>query len=209
MLITQFLTVTVITILAVVSPGPDFAVVAHNSLNYSRRAGFFTAVGIALGLTVHVTYSLVGIGFLIARSILLFNIIKYIGAAYLIYVGILSLRARKHAQRLKLKSESRRPISDVKALRVGFLTNALNPKATLFFLALFTQVLSATTTLPIKLFFGVEIMLIAFAWFSLLSYLLTVDEVRKAIGKLQHHVERLMGVILIALGIKVAFFTAN
>jgi len=206
MIITELLTVTTITLLAVMSPGPDFAIVSRNSLKYSRNAGYATALGIALGLTIHITYSLIGIGLIISRSILLFNILKYLGAAYIIYIGILSLRAKPNTATYE-DTDSHADISLTRAVRMGFLTNALNPKATLFFLALFTQIISPTTAIGVKFLFGAEIMLISLAWFSLLSYLLTIGGVKNVIKGIQHHIERGMGVILLALGIKVAFFT--
>ena len=204
----EFLTVTLIAILAVVSPGPDFAVVMRNSLRYSRSAGYATALGIALGLSIHVTYSLIGIGLIISRSILAFNILKYLGAAYILYIGIQALKTRAHAQAGETPHQSE-DIPFAQAVKMGFLTNALNPKVTLFFLALFTQVISPHISLIVKFLFGAEIMFIAFAWFSLFSYLLTMGGVKKVIQRIQHHVERAMGFVLIALGVKVAFFTSR
>jgi hypothetical protein len=90
----ELFTVATITILAVISPGADFAMVSRNSMMMSRRAGVLTAVGISLGVLVHVAYSLLGVGLVISRSVLLFNLIKYLGAAYLIYLGLSMVRAR-------------------------------------------------------------------------------------------------------------------
>jgi len=72
----ELFTVASITVLAVISPGADFAMVTRNSMMLSRRAGILTAVGIALGVLVHVAYSLLGVGLIISRSILLFNMIS-------------------------------------------------------------------------------------------------------------------------------------
>ena len=130
----EFLTVVVIHLLAVMSPGPDFALVSRNSFAYSRRAGVFSAMGIALGLGVHVIYSLVGIGLLISQSIVVFSIIKYIGAAYLIYLGVRSLLSKKKTATAEVLAE-KPDITKLAALKQGFLTNTLNPKVTLFFLA--------------------------------------------------------------------------
>lgn len=128
----EFLTVVVIHLLAVMSPGPDFALVSRNSFVYSRRSGVFSALGIALGLGVHVAYSLVGIGLLIAQSIVLFSTIKFIGAAYLIYLGVRSLLSKKKPAGAELLEE-KSDITKFAALKQGFLTNILNPKVTLFF----------------------------------------------------------------------------
>lgn len=91
---TEWLAVITITVLAVISPGPDFAMVTRNSLLLSRRAGVLTALGIGLGVLIHVTYTLVGVGLLIQQSLWLFNAIKLAGAAYLVYLGVKMLRTR-------------------------------------------------------------------------------------------------------------------
>ena len=91
---TELLAVITITLLAVISPGPDFAMVTRNSLLLSRRAGVLTAVGIGLGVLVHVAYTLLGLGLLIQQSLWLFNAIKLLGAAYLVYLGLKMLRSQ-------------------------------------------------------------------------------------------------------------------
>ncbi|MFO0719016.1 MAG: LysE family translocator [Candidatus Paceibacterota bacterium] len=200
----QFLTVALVHFLAVVSPGPDFAMVTRNSIIYSRKTGIYTSIGIAVGILVHVAYSLLGIGFIIAKSIVLFNIIKFIGAGYLIYIGYKSFRAKPFVQTEKdvnVKNKDMRPWASFK---IGFLTNALNPKATLFFLALFTQVIDPATPKTIQLAYGIEMMVITFVWFALVSLFFSNSLIRSRIGKVQHYVERVTGVVLITLGIKVA-----
>jgi threonine/homoserine/homoserine lactone efflux protein len=89
---TELLAVVTITILAVISPGPDFAMVTRNSLLLSRRAGLLTALGIGGGVLVHVAYTILGVGILIQQSIWLFNALKLVGAAYLIWLGVRMLR---------------------------------------------------------------------------------------------------------------------
>lgn len=81
-------TVTLIHLLGVISPGPDFIICARNSLTYSRKTGIWTAVGFGLGISVHILYCLAGLALIISQSILLFNFIKYLGASYLVYIGI-------------------------------------------------------------------------------------------------------------------------
>lgn len=201
----EFLLVASIHLLAVMSPGPDFAMVLRNSLVYSRRVGLLAAVGLGLGIALHVTYSLLGIGLIISQSVMLFNAIKLLGAGYLIYIGVKSLFAKKSksnddAQELASKKE----LSDFAAIRLGFLTNALNPKATLFFLALFTQVINPETAGIVKVLYGLEMSIATFLWFSVVALLLTHKRINRLFSSVKHHMERLFGVILITLGIKVA-----
>lgn len=91
---TELIAVITITLLAVISPGPDFAIVSRNSLMLSRRAGVLTALGIGAGVLIHVAYTLVGVGLLIQSSLWPFNTIKLIGAVYLIYLGVKMLRSK-------------------------------------------------------------------------------------------------------------------
>ena len=200
----QFITIALVHLLAVVSPGPDFAMVTRNSIIYSRKVGMYTAIGIAVGIMVHVSYSLLGIGFLIAKSIVLFNIIKFIGAGYLIYIGLKSLQTKPSVLSETEMSIEKKDISLFASFKIGFLTNALNPKATLFFLALFTQIIDPLTPKTIQFAYGIEMMVITFVWFALVSLFFSNALIRDRVGKFQHYVERATGVVLIALGLKVA-----
>lgn len=206
----EFLLVAGIHWLAVMSPGPDFAMVIRNSLVYSRRTGLLAAVGLAIGNTLHVIYSLLGIGLIISQSILLFTVIKWLGAAYLIYIGVKSLLAKKQTDAeadLPAPERAEKDLTALQAIRMGFLTNALNPKATLFFLALFTQVINPATPLGIKALYGLEMSTATFIWFGLVVMLLTHHRVQGFFSKTKHHIDRAFGVVLVALGIKIAFGT--
>ncbi|MBL4694259.1 LysE family translocator [Candidatus Gracilibacteria bacterium] len=199
----ELLTVILIHFLAVVSPGPDFAVVAKNSLVHNRKVGIYTAFGISIGICVHVFYSLIGIGLIISQSVVLFSTIKLIGAAYLIYIGIKALRSK--ANTLKISSEKTQKTPSAKeAIKIGFLTNALNPKATIFFLAVFTQVIDPSTPKSVQVIYGLVMFINTFLLFTLISIGLSQKMIKKQFSKFQHHIERTMGAILIGLGIKIA-----
>lgn len=206
MFLTQLLIVATVHLLAVMSPGPDFAMVTRNSLVYSRRSGIFTSAGLGLGIGVHVTYCLLGIGLLISQSIVLFNVIKFIGAGYLIYIGYKSLKAKPASAVLGAEEikPAGRSLSAIQSVRSGFLTNVLNPKATLFMLALFTQVISPATPKLWQAAYGIEMMLATFAWFALVSVFFSHSRIKAKVTRFQHYIERFTGAVLIALGIKVA-----
>lgn len=197
------LTVALIHLLAVASPGPDFVMVMRNSLVYSRRSGIYAAVGLGLGILVHVAYSLAGIAVIISQSVLLFNLVKLLGAAYLIYIGIKSLRAKPGTTADASRHENT-DLSKLSAIRTGFITNATNPKATLFFLSLFTLVIQPSTPLFVKLVMGAEMAIATFCWFSLIAILVSHRLVRQRITHVQHYIERFMGGVLILFGLKLA-----
>src|SRR3990167_10850400 len=87
----EFFTTTLVILFAVISPGPDFAIVTRNALRHSQNTGIMTALGIATGTLIHVSYCILGLAIIISKSLLIFNIIKYIGASYLIYLGVKGL----------------------------------------------------------------------------------------------------------------------
>ncbi|MDP1834362.1 MAG: LysE family transporter [Chlamydiales bacterium] len=197
--------IALIALVGAASPGPDFVVVTKNSLAYGRRAGLYTALGVGLGVFVHVAYCLAGIGLMIAESVTLFNVIKYSGAAYLIYIGVKSVLAKPRLDNVDLNGAKIKAYMPSKtALKTGFLTNALNPKATIFFLSVFSQVIDPSTPLFIQLLFGVEIGIIVLAWFCLLAYLLSHDSFRARLARVQQHLEKSMGVLLVLFGLKIA-----
>jgi RhtB (resistance to homoserine/threonine) family protein len=203
----EFFTLALLHLLAVMSPGPDFALISRNSLLYSRRTGVYSALGIALGILVHVTYSLVGIGLVIARSPLLFAIIQYSGAAYLLYLGVQSFASASTSD--TLGTATSHDLSAAQAVRSGFLTNALNPKASLFFLSVFSQVVQESTPTALKILYGLEMSIVTFLWFAAVALVLSHSSLRKRFAEAQPLLAKIMGVVLILLGLRVAFAHVN
>ncbi len=131
--VADWLTVLVVAGLAMVSPGPNYAVTLKHGLLGSRRAGLWSAAGVAAGNLLHAVLSLLGLAVIVSRSILLFGALKWFGAAYLIYLGVRALLAKGHAAQESASEplEAGR-VGDAKAFRSSFLVSALNPKVTLF-----------------------------------------------------------------------------
>lgn len=203
----EFLTIALVHLLAVASPGPDFAMVLRQSIVSGRRPAIYTSVGIGAGILVHVAYCLLGLGLVISRSVMIFNLVKLAGALYLMYVGWLSLRARPATGISPDIAARKEYLPARRALRIGFLTNVLNPKATLFFLSLFSLVIKPQTPLWAQLVYGVYMALATGLWFSGLSLVLTRPAVHGFFTRFGHWAERAMGVVLLALGIRLALAT--
>lgn len=196
-------TVAAIHLLAVISPGPDFIMACKNSLTYSRKTGIWTAVGFGGGIMVHIFYSLAGLALIISKSILLFNAIKFLGAGYLIYIGYKSFFAK--SSKIELGEHHKKAdITRLAAVRMGFLTNVLNPKATLFFLSLFTFVISPKTPLSIMLIMSAIMIANTILWFSLVAIFLSQKRIRLIFERWQNVFNKTLGGLLIALGIKIA-----
>lgn len=206
--LSELLTVLILQVLVIISPGPDFAIICRNSLVYSRRTGIYSSLGLALGILVHVTYSLVGIGLIISKSILLFSVIKLLGAAYLIYIGYKSLRA-KPSIRITKEFQIKKDISKISAIRIGFINNVLNPKVTLFFLSLFTQVINPHTPISIQIWYGLQMVIMTFTWYTLVAIVMSHSIIKDKLLFVTHYIEKVMGAILVVLGVKVALSGAE
>lgn len=204
--ITKIATIALISLLAAMSPGPDFAVVTRNCLSGTFRVGFLTSLGVACALLVHVTYCLFGIAFLIAETPLLFTSLKYLGAAYLFYLGIRMLIEKNTSPEGSVHDSVAKPPRKRQAFLSGFLCNLLNPKATLFVLSLFTQFIDPSASLLEKFRLGSVIAIVVFIWFVFLSYLITHRLLQKHFARFQFLITKVMGVVLCFLAISVAFF---
>ncbi len=193
-----------ICFVAMVSPGPDFLLVTRNALSYPRRQAFATAVGIISGCFIHATYCIFGIALLITQSILLFSVIKYAGAAYLIYLGLKGLMSRSEGP--SFTGETPGSIPSVReAYLQGLLCNLLNPKLAIFLLSLFTQFVDMNASVAHKsLVAGVFIGESVVYW-PILVLLLQSSLVREAFSNSRLFLERLFGGLLIYLGFRVAF----
>lgn len=198
---TELIAVITITLLAIISPGPDFAMVTRNSLLLSRRAGVLTALGIGLGVLVHVTYTLLGVGLLIQKSHWMFSTLKLVGAVYLMYLGVKMLRTKPRGG---LAESPAAPLSDLVALRTGFLTNALNPKTTLFIVSLFMQVVQPDTSLAVQIGYGAFISVAHVAWFALVALCFSTGTVQGRLLAVRHWIDRAFGGLLVGFGVLLA-----
>jgi len=201
--LSEFITIALVHLVAVASPGPDFAIVVRNSISYGRRIAMYTSVGVGLGILLHVAYSLIGLSVVIKTTPWLYSAISYLSAAYLLYLAWGALRAGPSDSAATVSATGQTAaISPKKALVSGFLTNGLNPKATLFFLSLFTAIIDIETPFAVKAIYGVYLALATGIWFCFLSYLLSTSRVAKLIGDKGYWLDRLMGVVLVALAIR-------
>ncbi len=208
--LTQFMTIAVVHLLAVASPGPDFAIIVRQSITYGRRTALWTSLGIGCGILIHIGYSLLGIGLIVSQSIALFSVMKIIGALYLIYLGTKAIRAKPmNSAEIYTRHNQKNLPTTLQALRTGFFTNGLNPKATLFFLSLFTVVIDPATPLTIQAGYGLYMAVATGVWFSGLSLLFGHSAVRRRFLQIGHWFDRLTGVVLIGLGLKLALTGRN
>lgn len=201
----EFLLIAIAHFFAVASPGPDFALVLKQSVQQGRRNALWTSAGVGVAILLHVGYCVLGVALILTQSPNLFIALKYLAGAYLAYLGVQALRAAKPPENTSDAIENKTVLEESVwlAFRRGFLTNALNPKATLFFMSLFTLVISVTTPTSVQIAYGVYMALATWVWFSMLSLVLSKPGVRGFFQKSGYWFDRGIGVILIALAIRV------
>ncbi|WKB55034.1 LysE family translocator [Eleftheria terrae] len=203
----EFAAVAAVTLVATVSPGPDFAMVSRNSLLFGRRWGLWSAAGIALGVQVHVAYTMFGVSLLLAHTPAWFGVLKWLGAAYLVFIGARALAA--HGAGLPADGLPAGTAPSRGALRTGFMTNALNPKTTLFVISTYTQVVGPATPLLRQFGYGLLMSAVHLGWFALVALLLSQPRLRQRVMRHRVAVDRLTGAVLVGLGLSLALAGVN
>ena len=188
-----------IHLLALMSPGPSTILIIKNSLGGSRKAGLATALGIGIGESIHVLYSILGLGFIISKSILALNAIKYAGWLYLLYLAYKLLQS-KWSQAADINTAQ--ALKPKQGLVQWFLTGVLNPKATIFFVSLFSLVIKPDTSIQILLVLGTLMTINAIVRFSLVSTLLTSNTIQSRYYKVSKYIDKIFWGLLGLFGIK-------
>lgn len=199
----EIITITSIILIGIISPGPDFLLITRNSLLTNKKAAIFSALGLSTGTIIHALYSIIGLGLIISKSLILFSFIKYLGALYLFYIAFKSLRS--HSQKDSSCQNIKSDMSCVSAFMMGFLTNVTNPKAILFYLSLFTLAIRPTAPLSVKMFYSLEVFFLAFVWFSLVAMFFSCNLITSRLQKLQNYTEKFISYAFLALGLKLIF----
>lgn len=221
-----FLLITSVHLLAAASPGPDFVLVSQQTLAKGRRTGLICSLGITLGLAVHILYSVLGLVTVIAHSQPLLTAIKWLGGGYLMYLGWQGIGAKpKKSVDLVNSAELINSATNVSQsaptfqtlpsntnsatnsdstfaiLRRGFFCNVFNPKAPVYFVAIFTLVLSPGIPLWQLSIYGVWMMILQMAWFSTVVMLLSIPTIHRRFQRVEHWIDRVLGAAMIVLGL--------
>lgn len=200
------MTIAAMHLVAVASPGPDFAIVLKHSISHGKKIALITSVGIGLAIFIHVAYALLGIGLIINTTPWLYDLLIIFAAGFLIYIAQGAVRSPAPNNTTETStSNNENAISNKKAFFVGFMTNGLNPKATLFFLSLFTVTVSQDTPTLIKSAYGVYLAIATTLWFCCLSLLLTRNSVRDLFTHKGYIFDRIMGWLLILLAVHILY----
>jgi len=197
----EFVTIAMAHAIAVASPGPDFALVLKTSLAKGHRAGAIAALGIASGISLHMFYCIVGLELIQSYFQSYFIYASYLGASVLIYLGLNSLYVCTYGQGTKMP-EAEENLKSRNIFFIGFLTNGMNVKATIFFISLFAIVIDIHTPTYVLIFYGIYLVIATFIWFYFLSYFLTRDHLRSAFRRHERRINLALGIVFIFFGLQ-------
>jgi threonine/homoserine/homoserine lactone efflux protein len=191
--------------LGVSSPGPDFAIVVRQTLAHGRRAGTATALGIGSGILVHVGWGMFGLGWAVERLPVLLQVLRFGGAAVLLWIGFKALRSQPLSSGEGADTSTHPEASVLRAWTLGLATNLLNAKAMLFFVALCSSVIAAGATPTLRGLLGLWMVFATAAYFAFVAWTIGHSAVRRRLLAHAHRIDRAMGMILIALAAWVVF----
>lgn len=205
-MLAEFILLSLAHSIAVASPGADFAVVLKNTLRSGKSCGVMTAVGIGCGISIHLIYTLFGVALILSQSQVLFTTVKIIGAVYLLWLAWQAFHSRAKKSTTQLEQQHFE-MSALQAFRQGFLTNVFNPKVTIFFLVLFTNIVSPDTPLWVQSLYGLWIVVYTIFWFMLVAWIFSRKPVLVWYESHGHYFDWGMGIFLLFIALKLVFDT--
>tara|TARA_B100001142_G_scaffold197902_1_gene196731 strand:- start:429 stop:1046 length:618 start_codon:yes stop_codon:yes gene_type:complete len=194
----EFLTVVLLHLFAVMSPGPDYVLITRQSIRYGRRVALWSSGGIGFGILFHSLLAVTGILFFIASNESYLIFLKLICSAYLLYLGIKSIINTSDFNQNVVKDNK---WSNTNGFVAGLITNVTNVKALLFFITLFGVVLDSQSQGNLILF-GLYMAFATFVWFSLVSYIFTSDFFKSQFLKFFKFFERFLGLVLVIISLQ-------
>ena len=194
----EFITVIVLHLFAVMSPGPDYVLITRQSIRYGRRVALWSSGGIGVGILFHSFLAVTGILFLIASNEFYLLFLKLICSVYLLYLGITSIINTSDFNKNRVEDNK---WSNANGFVAGMLTNITNVKALLFFITLFGVVLNGQTQGNL-MFYGLYMAFATFIWFSLLSYIFTSNIFKSQFLKFFTIFEKFLGLILVIIALQ-------
>lgn len=205
-LFTIFVTVALAHFLALLSPGPDFVLIVKSAIKYGGKKSIGVAAGIASANAVYIGLCLVGVGSILASSVTIMIVLKIAGGIFLIYLAIMALKAKKssYSELANFNPEyMEEKTTFTKEFLTGFMSGILNPKNLLFYLSLFTVVLTNDVNLYFKLALGFWMTLIVFLWDVAIIYFLSANKVRKKFSKAAYYIDKFTGALLGIMGVAI------
>ncbi len=203
------LTILAVSHLGIMSPGPDSFLVIRNSVRYPLREALATSLGIATGVLFHLSLCTLGIATLLITFPLALTVLTYVGAAYLFYIGVNAVRSAGDAVSPEITDGQKIAVPWRQAFREGLVCNLLNPKVSLFFLGLFSQLVPKESTIFERAFYASLIAVHALIYWTLLATLIQKLRLDKVILRWGVGFDRVFGLVLIAISLRLVFSVAH
>ncbi|GIU29412.1 LysE family transporter [Shewanella schlegeliana] len=200
------LSLSIIHLLALASPGPDFALVVRLATQESRTAAVASALGIAVAILGHTLLSLTGVSIIIQSSNLLFTLVQLAGASYLAWMGIGAIKAAWLHWRDPValeKASNSTGLTGFRGFLQGLYTNLLNPKALVFFITLFSTLITPTVSLSTKSMAALLLFLLSFIWFSFIAVVLSKPRVQLKMKKASPFINLVTGTIFVGVALTI------
>ncbi|WP_321283359.1 LysE family translocator [uncultured Vibrio sp.] len=202
---TILITLASIHFIALMSPGPDFALVVQNATRHGRQTGLYIALGLSFGILLHSFFSLTGVSYLVHQHPTLYSVLQLIGGSYLLYLGIGTLRAViamiQNPQSDQSNQANNLVISNKRqAFTKGFATNILNPKALVFFVSLMSSLVPAGMSVTGKGIALVILFGLSLLWFSSLAWMLSTQRLQRRLQQAGIYIDGLCGVVFTLVG---------
>ncbi|PSU46465.1 threonine transporter [Photobacterium frigidiphilum] len=204
--VTTLLTLVTVHIIALMSPGPDFALVVQNAGRYGRQTGIAIALGLSLGILLHSILSLTGASLLIHQQPTLFALLQAAGGSYLLWLGVGAVRSvlmpifRPTAHTETVTAPQSIISNRKQALVKGFTTNILNPKALVFFISLLSTIVPVDMSISGKITAIAILWITSFLWFAMLAWLLTGKRLQQKIQQWTPYIDGICGVLFVTIG---------
>jgi threonine efflux protein len=212
--ITLLAGLAVIHLVALMSPGPDFAIIVKMATQQTRLTALYCALGIAVAILVHTFLSLMGISVMIQQSHVAFMAVQLIGSSYLAWMGYSALKSalssiinkRRSADLTSTQQNLTKAtlISSLKGFKIGLYTNLLNPKALIFFITLFSVLITPQVNNLTKIAATILLFMLSLAWFSLLALILSKPRIQQKLLAANTIIDLLVGIIFIAVAVTIA-----
>lgn len=203
------MTLAVVHFVALMSPGPDFALVVQNAARYGRQTGIYIALGLSLGILTHATFSMTGISYIVQQQPMLFALLQAAGGSYLLYLGGGALIAtwKNWGQPVEAIADKGGMMLSNKRLAFsrGLITNLLNPKALVFFVSLMSSLVPVGMSLSGKSMALVILWSLSFMWFALLAWLLTRPVMQRGLHRASRYIDLLCGGVFTVLGSAIVY----
>jgi len=205
-LVAILFTVVVAHFIALISPGPDFLLIVKSSVRNQKAAALGVALGIAVANGLYIALCILGVGAVLSTSLVVMTVLKILGGAFLLYIAFHALRSKRSDYLYLLKGQKEtRPAPKSSFLReflTGFLSGISNPKNILFYLSLFSVVLTNDIGIGVKIGLGVWMTAAVFLWDAFIVSVLSQEKVKRVFSRVAFYVDKVAGTLLGLLGLK-------